>query len=132
MKEGSLDDGDGGSETCSGGAWRWGWVCAISLVLGCDEQVLGCDEPVLGCAISFGCFSLSSIFLGCNSFEGRIRPKMILHERGLIVQSTQKINFNWPNFQYIPNTERGVKGFPEIIFSRNKRSLSVIRLKQSV
>ena len=22
MKEGSLDDGDGGSETCSGGAWR--------------------------------------------------------------------------------------------------------------
>ena len=66
----------------------------ISPVLGCDEQVLGCDEPVLGCAISFGCFSLSSIFLGCNSFEGKIRPKMILHERGLIVQSTQKINFN--------------------------------------
>ena len=26
MKEGSLDDGRGGSETCSGGAWRWGWV----------------------------------------------------------------------------------------------------------
>ena len=40
-----------------------------------SELVLGYDEPVLGCAISSGCFSLSSIFLGCNSFEGKIRLK---------------------------------------------------------
>ena len=26
MEEGSLDDGNGGLETCSGGAWQWGWV----------------------------------------------------------------------------------------------------------
>ena len=38
--------------------------------------------------------SLSSIFMGCNSFEGKIRPEMVLHHRGLILQSTQKINFS--------------------------------------
>ena len=44
-----------------------------------SELVLGYDEPMLGCAISSGCFSLSSIFLGYNSFEGKIRPEMVLH-----------------------------------------------------
>ena len=53
-----------------------------------SELVLGYDEPVLGCAISSGCLSLSSIFLGCNSFEGKIRPEMVLHQIGLILQST--------------------------------------------
>ena len=41
MEEGSLDDGEGGdggggSVTCNGGAWQWGWVGAISPVLRCD------------------------------------------------------------------------------------------------
>ena len=103
------------------------WGATREPMMGCDEPVLGCDEPMLGCAISSGYFSLSSIFLGCNSFEGKIKPEMVLHQRGLILWSTQKINFSWPNFQYVPNIERGVKGFPEIVFRRNKRSQSLLR-----
>ena len=70
------------------------WGATREPMMGCDEPVLGCDEPMLGCAISSGYFSLSSIFLGCNSFAGKIKPEMVLHQRGLILWSTQKINFS--------------------------------------
>ena len=42
-------------------------------------------------AISSCCFSLSSIFLGWKSFEGKIKPEMVLRVRRVILQSTRKL-----------------------------------------
>ena len=42
-------------------------------------------------AISSCCFSLFSIFLGWKSFEGKIKPEMVLRVKGLILQSTYKM-----------------------------------------
>ena len=42
-------------------------------------------------AISSCCFSLFSIFLAWKSFEGKIKPEMVLQVRGLILQSTRKM-----------------------------------------
>ena len=44
-------------------------------------------------AISSCCFSLSSIFLGWKSFEGKIKPEMVLWVTGLILQLTHKMIF---------------------------------------
>ena len=41
--------------------------------------------------ISSCCFSLFSIFLRWKSFEGKIKPEMVLRVRGLILQSTRKM-----------------------------------------
>ena len=35
--------------------------------------------------------SLSSIFLGWKSFEGKIKPEMVLRVRRVILQSTRKL-----------------------------------------
>ena len=88
--------------------------------------VLGATRPMLLVRFPY-CFSLSlsSIFLGWKSFEGKMKPEMDLHPKCLILQSTQNINSVWPNFQYLPNTHTSVKAFPEILWSQNKRNLRV-------
>ena len=43
-------------------------------------------------AISSCCFSLSSIFLGWKSFEGKIKPENELRVRQGILQSMRKMN----------------------------------------
>ena len=60
--------------------------------MGVISSVLGTTRPVLLGAISLLFLSLSSIFLGCNSFEGKINPEMVLHPLSLILQLTQKTN----------------------------------------
>ena len=56
-------------ETRSGLAWVAAPMGAISLVLGCDLTDVGSSLLFL---------SLSSIFLGRNSFEGKIQTEMVL------------------------------------------------------
>ena len=41
-------------------------------------------------AISSCCFSLFSIFLAWKSFEGKIKPEMVLHQRGLFYGQHRK------------------------------------------
>ena len=56
---------------------------AILLVLGVTRLVLLVRSPCY--------FSLSLLFFRrCNSFEGKIKPEMVLHPSNLIIQSTQK------------------------------------------
>ena len=59
--------------------------------MGAISSILGATKPMRSpCCFSL---SLSSIFLRCNSFEGKIKPKMVLHPSSLILQSTQKTNY---------------------------------------
>ena len=51
----------------------------------------------------------------CNSFEGKIKPELVLRLKCLILQSTKNTNSVWPNFQYLPNTHAGVKALPKIL-----------------
>ena len=53
----------------------------VMVVVGCDERA-GAGVRQAGawmCDLLWLFLSLSSIFLGCNSFEGKIRPEMVLH-----------------------------------------------------
>ena len=50
------------------------------------------QSRVASSAISSYYFSLFSIFLGWKSFEGKIKPKMVLRPKQCILQSTQKMN----------------------------------------
>ena len=62
--------------------------------MGAISPVLGETRPVL--LVRSPCYfslSLSLLFSwGCNSFEGKIKPEMVLHPSNLILQSTQKTN----------------------------------------
>ena len=60
----------------------------LAATMGAISPLLGTTRPVLLGAISLLFLSLSSIFLGCNSFEGKIKPEMVLHPSSLILQST--------------------------------------------
>ena len=63
--------------------------CDLGLgsVLGCNETNAWCDLFLL-----FLSLSLSSIFLGWISFEGKIKLEMVLRVRQGILRSTQKMN----------------------------------------
>ena len=94
----------------NGAIWGWGrcWV---------RRDMLLVRSP---CCFSL---SLSSIFLGWKSFEGKIKPKNEFWVRQGILQSTRKMNSVWPNFLELPNTHVYGEAFPEIVWSQNKRSL---------
>ena len=75
MKGGSLDVG--GEVEWVGSHRCWGVT----------SRCLDVPSPL---AVSF-----SLLFsLGVIHFEGKIKPEMVLHQRGFILQSTQKINFS--------------------------------------
>ena len=59
-----------------------------------------------------------------NSFEGKIETKIHFRLGWVTLRSTRKLISVWPNFLCLPNTWAGVKWFPEILFSQNKRSLN--------
>ena len=107
------------------GWWRSRWRCrwASSGDYGCDLADVGCDETGASGVISLLFLFLSFIFLGCNSFEGKIKPEMVLRLSSIILQSTQKTNSVWSNFLYLPNTHTGVKAFPKMVWSKNKHGL---------
>ena len=58
---------------------------AISVVLGCDET------GAFGAMGSLLFLSLSSIFLGWKSFEGKIKPELVLRVKRVILRSTRKL-----------------------------------------
>ena len=112
-------------------AWvDWAWVAApmgtISPVLGCDPAcvsggaislVLGVTRPCFWCdllAVSLS-LSLSSIFLGRNSFESKIQTEMVLQGQ----RAYFKVNGNGfpfdPIFLAHPNTRIYRKSFSEVI-----------------
>ena len=76
-------------------------------------------------SLLFLSLDLSSIFLGCNWFEGKIELEMVLCQKRVILRSTRKLISVWPNFLCLPNTQRGVKWFLETLFSQNKCTLGV-------
>ena len=53
---------------------------------------VGCDETCFWCDLLAVSLSLSSIFLGWKSFEGKIKPKNEFWVRQGILQSTRKMN----------------------------------------
>ena len=101
--------------------------CNLGLgpVLGATSQCFWCDLLAIS-------LSLSSIFLGCNSFEGKIEPEIILRPKCLILRSMWNTNSVWPNFQYLPNRAAGVKAFPEMLWSQNKCSLNFDRFCMTI
>ena len=123
------------------GNWWWGrhgpdgsaveikfrWSASLSLMVssgvgasaGCDETRFWCDLLALSLSLS-----LSSIFLGWKSFEGKIKPENEFQVRKGILQSTWKMNSVWPNFLELPNTHVYGKTFPKMVWSQNKHSLS--------
>ena len=56
----------------------------VGVGTGCGELMLLVQSPC--------CFSLSSIFLGCNSFEGKIEHDIMLCPKCLILWSTRNTN----------------------------------------
>ena len=94
-------------------AWERGWTL-VTIELGEYQW----------CLWGMRVRSFERVCEKCKSFEGKIKPEVVLRVRRVILQSTQKMTSAWPNFQYIPNTLAGVKWFPEILFRRNKRSLN--------
>ena len=98
--------------------------CDLGLgpILGAMSRCFWCDLLVVSLFLSF-----SSIFLGYNSFQGKIEPEIILCPKCLILRSTWNTNSVWPNFQYLPNRAAGVKAFLEMLWSQNKRSLRKLK-----
>ena len=74
----------------------------------------GCDETVL--LVRSPCrFSLSSIFLGRNSFEGKIQTEIVLQgQRAYFTVNGNDFPFD-PIFLAHPNTRIYGKAFPEVI-----------------
>ena len=102
--------------------FRWSASLSLTVRSGVGAGV-GCDETCFWCDLLAVSLSLSSIFLGWKSFEGKIKPKNEFWVRQGILQSTRKMNSVWPNFLELPNTHVYEKAFPEIVWSQNKRSL---------
>ena len=117
---------------------------------GCDELVLGCDlGGASGGAISVAlgvmsrcwgatrsmllvwwvayCFSLSSIFLGWKSFEGKNRTWIGFTGQEGYFQINAKIDFHFAQFYVLTKYMRGVKWFPKTCFSQNKHTLSWVK-----
>ena len=69
--------------------WCWGATRLVRSGVGADAR---CDETVFWCDLLALSLSLSSIFLGCNSFEGKIEPEIILRLKCLILQLTWNTN----------------------------------------
>ena len=121
-----------------------GGVCLSSLSLGvyfpdCGSldwsSVCGNSSFGVSCSVELGhnwawrvsvrsaCEKLERVCEECNWFEGKIKLEMVLRAKWVILRSTQKLISIWPNFLCLPNTQRGVKWFPETLFSQNKRTL---------
>ena len=107
-------------------AWVAAPIGVISPVLGCDlagissdaiSPVLGATRPCFWCdllAVSLS-LSLSSIFLGRNSFEGKIQTEMVLQgQRAYFTVNGNDFPFD-PIFLAHPNTRLYGKAFPKVI-----------------
>ena len=81
-----CDLGDAGvrRDQCDLGLGQWcdlGWWRNLTDAW-CDKTDASSAISLLFLSLSL---SLSSIFLGCNSFESKIKPKMVLHLSSLIL-----------------------------------------------
>ena len=77
-----CDLGDAGvrRDQCDLGLGRWRDLTDA----GCDKTDASSAISLLFLSLSLS-LSLSSIFLGFNSFESKIKPKMVLHLSSLIL-----------------------------------------------
>ena len=95
---------------------------AISPVLGATRPCFWCDLLVVFLSLSL---SLSSIFLGWNSFEGKIQTEMVLQgQKAYFAVNGNDFLFD-PIFLAHPNNRIYGKAFPEVIWSQNKHSLKL-------
>ena len=79
------------------------------------SPVLGATRPCFWCDLLVISLSLSSIFLGRNSFEGKIQTEMVLQgQRAYFTVNGNDFSFD-QIFLVHPNTRIYGKAFPEVI-----------------